>query len=85
MVQVLGDLRGETLALEDTQDLVTRHEADLSNTVAVTEGRTDLRRGNTLTSELHNVLDHLLGSGLQPRRRSAAVRQSGLANALSLS
>lgn len=84
VVQVLRNLRGETLALEDTQNLVTRHKADLRDAVAVTEGRTDLRGGNTLTGELHDLLHDLLGRRLQPRRRSAAVRQSRLANALSL-
>jgi len=32
--EVLGDTRRETVALEDTQDLVTRQEADLSKKVS---------------------------------------------------
>lgn len=84
MVQVLGNLRSKTLALENTQDLVTSDRAHLGHTVAVTELSTDLRRSNTLTSELNDLLDDLLWRSLEPGRRVAAVRESRLADTLTV-
>lgn len=66
-----------TLGLEDTEDLVTSDEADLGDAVGVTEGNTDLRRGQTLAGELGDLLDDLLGGSLEPRRGRAAVREGG--------
>lgn len=84
VVQVLGNLRSKTLALENTQDLVTSDRAHLGHTVAVTELSTDLRRSNTLTSELNDLLDDLLWRSLEPGRRVAAVRESRLADTLTV-
>ncbi len=84
VVEVLGDLGSKTLRLEDTEDLVTGDETDLSDTLRVTELNTDLRRGHALTGELGDLLDNLLGGGLEPRGGSAAVRQSRGGDTLSL-
>ena len=46
-----GDGR-RTLSLENTEDLVTSHEADLGDAVRVTKGDTDLGRGEALSSKL---------------------------------
>ena len=43
----------------------------------VTEGNTDLGGSETLASQLGDVVDDILGGGLEPRRRSAAVREGG--------
>ena len=64
-----------TLGLEDTEDLVTSDEAHLRDTVRVAEHDTDLRGGETLARELHDVFDDILGRGLEPRRGCAAVRK----------
>ena len=66
-----------TVGLQDTEDLVTGDEADLGDTVRVTEGNTDLGGGETLASQLGDVIADILGGGLEPRRRSAAVREGG--------
>lgn len=71
------------MALEDTEDLVTSHEADLRNAMGVSEGNTDLGGGQTLAGELGDLLDDLLGGGLEPGGRSAAVGEGGGRNALS--
>lgn len=84
VVEIFGDLRSKTLRLEDTQNLVTSDEADLRNTVAVTELDTDLGGGNTLTSQFDDLFANLFRRRLEPRRRSAAVWQSRRADALSL-
>ncbi len=68
--------RIHTVRLEDTEDLVTGHEADLGDTVRITEGNTDLGGRKTLARELGNVLDDILGRGLQPGGGSAAVGES---------
>lgn len=85
VVEVLGDLGGKTSALEDTEDLVTSNETDLGDTLAVTELDTDLRGGHTLTGELDDLLNNLLGGGLEPRGGSATVGQSRARDTLSLS
>ena len=43
----------------------------------ITEGDADLRGRKTLTGELGDVLDDILGSSLEPGRGSAAVGESG--------
>lgn len=55
-----------TLPFEDTEDLVTRNESHLGDTVRVTEGDTDLGGSETLTSELDDVVNDILGCRLQP-------------------
>lgn len=51
----------------------TSDNLDLSDTVRVTEDDTDLGRGGTLTGELADLVDDLLGSGLEPCWGSARV------------
>jgi len=84
VVKVLRDGGSKTLRLEDTEDLVTSHETDLGDTLRVTELDTDLRGGHTLTGELDNLLDNLLGGGLEPRGGSSAIGQSRGGDTLSL-
>ena len=62
-----------TLGLQDTEDLVTGDEADLGDTVGVTELDTDLGGRQTLAGELDDLVGDILGGGLEPRRRSADV------------
>ena len=50
--------------------------------MGITEGDTDLGGGETLASELGDVLDNVLRRGLQPGRGSAAVGESRGRNAL---
>ena len=64
-----------TVRLQDTKDLVTGDETHLGDTVRVTEGHTDLRRGQTLARQLADVVNNILRGGLEPRRRGAAVRE----------
>lgn len=63
---------------------LTSDKLDLGNTVGVTEDDTDLRRGGALTGELGDLLNDLLGGGLQPGGSVARVRESGGRNALSV-
>jgi hypothetical protein len=63
---------------------LTSDKLDLGNTVGVTEDDTDLRRSGTLTGELGDLLNDLLGGGLQPGGSVARVRESRGRNALSV-
>ena len=57
---------GRTLSLEDTEDLVARHKADLGDAVRVTKGDTDLGWGEAFSSKLCDVLDDVLRRCLEP-------------------
>ena len=48
VVDVLREIRGQALGLEDAEDLVSGHESDLGNSVTVSEDDTDLGGGQTL-------------------------------------
>ena len=64
--------------------ILTGDKLDLGDTVAVAKDNTNLRGSGTLTGELGDLLNNLLGGGLQPRRSGARVGESGGRNALSL-
>lgn len=52
--------------------------------MGITEDDTNLRRGSTLSGELADLLDDLLGSGLQPAGSDAAVGDGGGGDTLAL-
>jgi hypothetical protein len=52
--------------------------------VGVTENDTNLRGGSALPGELGDLLDDLVGGGLEPRGSRAGVGESGGRNALAL-
>ena len=62
----------------------TGDDLDLGNTVGVTEDHTDLGRSGTLLCELADLVNDLVGGGLEPRRGAARVGERGGADALSL-
>lgn len=55
---------------------LTSDNLDLGNSVAVTEDNTDLRRSGALLGQLADLLDNLVGGGLEPRGGVAAVGDS---------
>ena len=55
----------------------TGDDLDLSNTVGVTEDHTNLGRSGTLLCELADLVNDLIGGGLEPRRGGAAVGEGG--------
>lgn len=62
----------------------TGDDLDLGNTVGVTEDDTDLGRGGALLGELADLVDDLLGGGLEPRGGVAGVGDGGGGDALAL-
>lgn len=54
----------------------TSDDLDLGDTMAVTQDNTDLGGGGTLLGQLADLLDDLLGGGLEPRGGVAAVGDS---------
>jgi hypothetical protein len=85
LVQILRNLRGETVGLEDTENLVTSDTLDLGNAMGITKNDTNLGRGQTLLGKLEDLLANFLGGSLNPGRRSTAVRQGTARDTLSRS
>lgn len=52
--------------------------------MGVTENNTDLGRGGTLLGQLADVVDNLVGGGLEPRGGGAGVGDGGGGNTLAL-
>jgi hypothetical protein len=63
---------------------LTSDDLDLSDTVRIPEHDTDLGGCGSFTGELDDLVDDLVGGGLQPRRRSAAVGDGRGRNALAV-
>lgn len=83
LVKVLRDLGTKTVGLEDTDNFATGDGTDLTNSLAVTENNTDLRRRQSLTSKLADVIIDLLSRSLEPRGGSALVRDAPSGDTLS--
>lgn len=62
----------------------TGNDLDLGNAVGVTEDDANLRGGSALLGELADLLDDLLGGGLEPGGRGARVGDGGGRDALAL-
>ena len=56
---------------------LTSHNLDLSDSMAIPQDNTDLRRSGTLLGQLADLVDDLIRGGLQPGRGSARVRDRG--------
>lgn len=74
-----------TVGPQDTENLVTGHVLDLGNTGRVPELHADLRRRQALLRELADLVDDLLGRGLEPGGRGAAVGEGRGRHALAVS
>ena len=48
------------MRFQDTEDLVTSNEADLGDTMGVTQSNTDLRRSQTLASEFDDLVNDII-------------------------
>jgi hypothetical protein len=75
VVQIFRDFGGETTGLEDTEDLVASNTLDLRDAMRITEDDTNLSGGKTLLGVLADHINNFFGGSLDPRRRSAAIRE----------
>jgi len=75
----VGDVTPKVLTarFEDAENLVASYESHLRDAVRIAEGDTDLGRGQTLTSELADVLNNIIRGGLKPRGGGTAVWKCG--------
>lgn len=84
VVQVFGDLWSQTVGLQDSQDLVTSDNLGLGNSVGISQDNTDLRRSQTLSGVLDDLLNDVVGGQLEPSWSVSRVRSSGGRNSFSL-
>lgn len=84
-VQVLWDLWSQTVGFQDSQDLVTGNNLGLGDTVGISQKNTNLRRSQTLSGVLDNVLDNVTRGQLEPSWSVSRVWESGGRNTFSLS
>jgi hypothetical protein len=75
MVQIFGNFGSETARLQDTENLVTSDGSDLRNTIRITKNNTNLRGSKTLLGVLTDHVNNFFRGSLNPRRRSAAIRE----------
>jgi hypothetical protein len=66
VIKVLGDLGSEASLLEDAENLGTSDGFNLGDTVGITESNTNLGGGSTLTCELDDLLNEVVGGDLNP-------------------
>lgn len=83
-VQVLWDLWSQTVRFQDSQDLVTGDNLSLGNTVGISQENTNLRRSQTLSGVLDDVLNNVTRGQLEPRWSVSRVWESGGRNTFSL-
>lgn len=83
-VQVLWDLWGQTVRFQDSQDLVTSDNLGLGNTVSISQKNTNLRRSQTLSGVLDDLLNNLTGGQLEPSWSVSRVWKCGGGDTLSL-
>lgn len=76
VVKIFRNGRGESVGLEDPENLVSSNALDLGNSVGIPEDNTDLRWGETLTGELEDVVGDLVGGQFQPTGSRSLVGQS---------
>jgi hypothetical protein len=82
-VKILRNLRGKTVGLKKTDNLLSGDRLHLGDTIGVTQDDTNLRGGQTLLCKLANVFFNIRGGDFQPRRRRALVRAGTLGDTLS--
>jgi len=64
--KVLRNGWAKSMTLQNTKNFISSDKSNLRNSMRISQSYTDLRRGQTLTSELDDVVDDILGGGFQP-------------------
>lgn len=83
-IQIFRDFWSQSSCFQDAKNLIIGDCMDLSNTLRITQIHTDLGWNETFLCQLANLIDNLIGRGLQPGRRVTLIRQRCLGNTLSV-
>ena len=84
VVEVFGDLGGKTRLLQDSEDFAAGDALHLWDSVAISEGDADLRRGETLLGKLDNLINEVVGGNSNPARSGFSVREASAGDTLAL-
>ena len=82
-VKILRDFGGESISLQNTNNLLSGDRLDLRDAVGVTQNNPNLRRSETLLGKLADVIFDICSRNLVPRRRRSLVREGTLGDTLS--
>ncbi len=66
VVEVLGDLRGETVLLQDSENLAASDTLNLGDAVGVTKSDTNLGGAGSLLGQFDNLLNDVVTADLDP-------------------
>lgn len=83
-VEILWKLWGETVRLQDSENLVTGDDLDLVDSVGISQNNTDLGWCETLLGQLDDLLDDSLWRRLEPRWNVSRIWNSRGRDSLTL-
>lgn len=84
VVEVFGEVWGETFLFQDSEDFAASDALDLGDSVAISESDTDLRRHVSLLGKLNNLLNEVLGLDFDPAWSGLSVWQASAGDTLAL-
>ena len=84
VVEVFGDLGGETRLFQDSEDFTSSDALDLGDAMAISESDANLRRGETLLRELDNLINEVVGRNSDPAWCSFSVWEASACDTLAL-
>ncbi len=84
VIEILRDLRGKTVLLQDSENLVSGHSLNLGNTVVVSEDDTNLRGRGALLGELNNLFNQFVSGDLNPAGGSTSGGEASTCNTLAI-
>ena len=73
VVQILGNLGSKTASLQDSENFAAGDSLNLGDSVRVSKGNADLRRGRALLGELNDLFAEVVGADLDPGWRGFSV------------
>ena len=84
VVEVFGDLGGESRLLQDSEDFASSDALHLWDAMAISESDTDLRRGEALLRELDNLINEVVGRNSNPAWSCFSVWEASTCDTLAL-
>ncbi len=84
VVEIFGNLGGESVLLQDSEDLVSSDTLDLGDAVVVSKDDTDLRGRGALLGELNNLFNQFVSGDLNPAGGSTSGGEASASNTLTI-